>query len=42
MMSGDNSIMYAEVNTCGIIAIPRIDITFDNDHIHLLNYLPKQ
>ena len=35
-----NSILDAEGNACGIISIPRIESTFDNDHIHVLHYLP--
>ena len=37
----DNIILDAEGNACGIIAIPSIEITFDNYHIHLLHDLPK-
>ena len=37
----DNSILYAEGNACGILSIPIIEITFDNDHIHVFHYLPK-
>ena len=33
--SVDNSILYDEGNACGSIAIPSIEITFDNDHIHV-------
>ena len=33
--------MGAEGNTCGIISIPIIESTFDNDHIHVLHILPK-
>ena len=40
--SGDNSILDAEGNACGIIAIPSIESTFDNDHIHVLHDLPKR
>ena len=35
--SADNSILDAKYNACGIIAIPIIEITFDNDHIHVLH-----
>ena len=38
----DNSILYAEGNACGIIAIISIEITFDNYHIHVLHDLPKR
>ena len=37
----DNSILDAESNSCGIISIPSIKSTLDNDHIHILNYLLK-
>ena len=37
----DNSILDDEVNACEIIAITRIEITFDNDYIHLLHDIPK-
>ena len=40
--SGDNSILDSKGNTCGIIAIPSIEITFENAHIHVLHDLPKQ
>ena len=40
--SVDNIILDAEVNACGIIAIPSIEITFGNDRIHVLHDLPKQ
>ena len=40
--SVDNSIMDDEGNACGIIDIPWIEITFDNDHIHVLHDLPKR
>ena len=38
----DNSILYAEGNSCELFAMPVIEITFDNDYIHLLHDLPKQ
>ena len=38
----DNSILNSEGNLCDVISIPIIEITFDNDYIHVLNYLPKQ
>ena len=38
----DNSIRDAEGNTCGIIAIPSIERTFDNDHIYVLHDLTNQ
>ena len=38
----DNSILDAEGKVCGIINIPIIEITFDNDHTHVLHYLPNQ
>ena len=34
--------MDAECNSCAITSIPGIEITFENDHIHLLNNIPKQ
>ena len=37
--SSDNSILDAEGNACGIIFIPSIESTFDNDHIHVFNDL---
>ena len=40
--STDNSILDTEVNACSIIAIPSIEITFENDHIHVLYDLPKR
>ena len=40
--SVDNSIMDAEVNACGIIAIPSIEVTFENDHINVLHDLLKK
>ena len=33
----DNSTLYNEGNTCGIIYIPIIEGTFDNDYIHILH-----
>ena len=41
-VSIDNNILDSEVNACCIIAIPSIESTFDNDHIHVLHDLPKQ
>ena len=38
----DNSIMQAEGNACGIIAILSIEITVDNNHIHVLHDPPNQ
>ena len=38
----DNSILDSEGNECDIIAIPIIESTFGNDHIHVWHYLPKQ
>ena len=38
----DNSILDAEVNACGIIAIPIIENILYNDHIHVLNDPTKQ
>ena len=40
--SVDNSILDSEVKACVIISIPRIEITFDNDHIRVLHDLPKR
>ena len=40
--SVDISILYAEGNSCGIISIPSIEITFDHYHIHVLRYLPNR
>ena len=40
--SGDKSILDVEGNVCGIISIPSIAITFDNDNIHALQNLPKR
>ena len=37
----DNSIIDSEGKACGIIAIPSIGITFDNENIHVLHDLPK-
>ena len=37
----DNIIDY-DGNACGIIVITSIEITFENDHIHVLRYIPKQ
>ena len=37
-----NSILDAEGNTCGIISIPSIEITFDNYHIRVLDDIPKR
>ena len=37
----DNSILDAEGNACGIIAIPITESNFDNDYIHVLHYLKK-
>ena len=34
--------MDAEINACGIIAIPSIESNFDKDHIHVLHDIPKQ
>ena len=34
--------MDAEVNAYGIISIPIIEITSDNDHIHVSHDLPKR
>ena len=39
--SVNNSILYAEGNAYDIIAIPTIERTFDNDHIHVLHDIPK-
>ena len=39
--SVDISILDVENNICGIIAIPSIESTFDNEHIHVLHYQPK-
>ena len=39
--SVDKSILDAEGNSYVIIAIPIIECTFDNDHIHVLHYIPK-
>ena len=38
----DKSILDSEGNVCGIITITIIEITFDNQYIHVLNYLPKR
>ena len=38
----DNSILDSEVNKCGIISIPIIDITFDNEQIHVFHDIPKR
>ena len=40
--SVDNSILDAEGNICGIIAIPTIESNFDNEYIHVLNDLPNE
>ena len=40
--SVDNSIIDAEINAYGIIARPRIESTFENEHIHVLHDLPKK
>ena len=34
--------LYTEGNVYGIIAIPVIEITFDNDYIHILDGLYKR
>ena len=39
--SVDKIIMDAEGNSCGIIFIPSIEITFENDYIHVLHNPPK-
>ena len=36
------SILYTEGNTGGIINIPIIEVTFENDYIHILHDIPKQ
>ena len=38
----DNIILDAEGNECGIIYITILESNFENDHIHVLHYLPKQ
>ena len=38
----DNSILYYGKNSCGIIDILSIEITFDSYHIHVLNDLKKR
>ena len=38
----DNSTLYIEVISCGIIYIPIIAVTFDNHDIHILHYLKNQ
>ena len=38
----DNSNLHAEGNACGIIAVPRIESTFENDYTHVLHDLPKR
>ena len=38
----DNSILDSEGNDCDIIAIPIIEITFNNEYIHVLHDPPKQ
>ena len=40
--SGYNSIMYAEGNSRGVIAMPRIERKFGNDHNHVLHDIPKR
>ena len=40
--SAEKSILDDEGNACGIIATPSIEITFDNDYIHVLHDLPKR
>ena len=40
--SVDNSILDAEGNACGIIAIPIIQSAFDNDYVHALHDLLKR
>ena len=39
--SVDNGILDAELNACGIVAIPSIKSTFDNEYIHALHDIPK-
>ena len=38
----DTSILDDEGKACDIIAILSIKSTFDNDHIHVLHYLPNR
>ena len=40
--SVDNSILDAEGNACGIIAIPIIQSAFENDYVHALHDLLKR
>ena len=37
-----NSILDDKVNTCGIIDIHNIEVTFYNDHIHALHDIPNR
>ena len=36
------STLYTAGNACEIMTIPVIEIIFDNDYIHISQYLPKQ
>ena len=38
----DKSILDSEGSSCGIVAVPSIKITFDNDHIHVLHDILKR
>ena len=40
--SVDNSILDAEDTACGVFTIPSIEITYDNDYIHVLNDVSKR
>ena len=42
LLNVDNSIMYTEVNLCGIIYIPFIEITLENDYIYVLHDLSNK
>ena len=42
LINVDNIIFYTEGNACGIIAIPVIETTLENDYIHVFHDLSKQ
>ena len=37
----DEDTLYTKGNTCGVIDIPIIAVTFDNSYFNILNYIPK-